>query len=668
MIEIHSKLSGRYIITKPIGSGGMANVYLARDLILDRDVAVKVLKYDFQDDQEAIQRFQREAIAASQLLHHNIVEVYDVDEEQGQQYIVMEYVKGTDLKNFIRERSPLSLELAVNIMSQILSGIEVAHKHGIIHRDIKPQNILITDDNEVKITDFGIAIALSDTSLTQTNTLLGSVHYLSPEQARGSSATIKSDIYAIGAVLYELITGEVPFDGESAVSIALKHFQEDFPRIRDKMDYVPQSLENVILRATAKDPAKRYNSVHEMLMDLSTSLSVIRMNESPFDPDRNLADPESLVITPIRPVRDAEMALNQAEKEKEVVPEEESIVNYDEIPEPKPPKFRRWMIRFASVVLALVVLFGLYTVVSSQLGSTTVPNLAELSLEEAKDKLAKENLMLGEVKQDWDHEIPSGYVIGTDPKAKTSVKKNTAIDLIVSSGREQVELGDYIGQNYEQVRQKLIQAGFIVERHDLYTNNQEEADVILAQSIQAGSRVVPEATSITLTVGSYSQSSVMQEFYNLSLKMVENFADNYGLNVEVDYQYHDFIPKDQVIRQSPNSGTPLQPGDTISVVVSLGQEETEIVPVRIPISIEYVPRYSESDLNQSHPLANVIEVFIGDSKNNINQVAEKFEIKESKEIQITLYIPSNGVGQYRIMRDGDVVDESPEVYPQTPSE
>ena len=211
-MEIGEKLSGRYLLTDTVGQGGMANVFLAHDLILDRDVAVKVLRYDFQDNKDAIRRFQREAMSASQLLHHNIVEVYDVDEEDNQQYIVMEFVKGTDLKTFILQNAPISLELVVSVMSQILSGIDIAHKHRIIHRDIKPQNILITEQNEVKITDFGIAIALSDTSIKQTNTLLGSVHYLSPEQARGSNATTKSDIYALGVVLYELITGSVPFD------------------------------------------------------------------------------------------------------------------------------------------------------------------------------------------------------------------------------------------------------------------------------------------------------------------------------------------------------------------------------------------------------------------------------------------------------------------------
>ena len=260
MIELGKKLNGRYQITGNIGSGGMANVFLAHDLILDRDVAVKVLRFDFQNDQTAIRRFQREALAATELVHPNIVSVYDVGEEDNMQYLVMEYVKGMDLKRYIQTHYPVPYETAVNIMQQILSAISLAHNHQIIHRDLKPQNVLIDNEGVVKITDFGIAIALSETSITQTNTMLGSVHYLSPEQARGSMATKQSDIYALGIILYEMLTGSVPFDGESAVTIALKHFQDDLPSIKALDPNVPQALENVILRATAKEPADRYKS------------------------------------------------------------------------------------------------------------------------------------------------------------------------------------------------------------------------------------------------------------------------------------------------------------------------------------------------------------------------------------------------------------------------
>ena len=241
MLEAGRTLNGRYKIKSLIGTGGMAAVYLAKDLILDRLVAIKVLRLDFRQNDDAMRRFRREALSATQLTHPNIVGVYDVGQSQEMNYIVMEYVEGTDLKDYVRQKGALHPIEAVRIMMQIVSAIAAAHQNRIIHRDIKPQNILIDKEGNVKITDFGIAVALSDTSLTQTNTLLGSVHYLSPEQARGGMATIQTDIYALGIVLYELLTGKVPFDGESAVSIALKHFQEPLPTIVNPTAMVPQS-------------------------------------------------------------------------------------------------------------------------------------------------------------------------------------------------------------------------------------------------------------------------------------------------------------------------------------------------------------------------------------------------------------------------------------------
>lgn len=663
MIDINSKLSGRYIINQLVGSGGMANVYLARDLILDRDVAVKVLRFDFQDNQDAIRRFQREAMAASQLLHHNVVEVYDVDEEDGQQYIVMEYVKGNDLKTFIREKSPVSLELAVNIMSQILSAIDVAHRHNIIHRDIKPQNILITENNEVKITDFGIAVVLSDTSLTQTNTLLGSVHYLSPEQARGGSATVKSDIYALGVVLYELITGEVPYDGESAVSVALKHFQEEFPRVKEHLDYVPQSLENVVMRSTAKSLEHRYGSVQEMLNDLSTSLSVNRMNEKRFDPETDIED--TLIMTPIKPISTASQTLSSVEVKEDFQEDEEEIPQYDELPPiSRPKRLRKLLIQVSVVLLVILLAVGAYALYNQTIRYVTVPDVENLSQAEAMALLEEENISVGNVINNWHDTVVQGNVIETDPEMGERIERDSSVNLVVSSGEEQVQIGDYVGQSYEPIRQMLIEAGFIVERQDLFTNDASQTGTIMAQSLEPGTRVVPGETPITMTVGSYSESSTMQNFYNLSLDMVQSFADGYGLVVDVGYEYSEFIPEGQVISQSPESGTSLYPGDTISVVVSMGAEEEEINSALTPVYIEYLPTYEDNDEEQENPLPNTIQVFIGDEYNNITEVAEEFEITESQLIELTLYISSNGTGQYRILRDGEVYEESNNVIPQ----
>src|SRR5699024_7624896 len=276
-------LNERYRIKRRIGGGGMANVYLGYDLILERNVAIKVLRMEFVNDPEFVERFDREAQAATSLSHPNIVSIYDVGEEDDILYIVMEYIDGLTLKEYVMQHGPLSVEIAVDIMEQLTSAIQHAHENGLIHRDIKPQNVLIDHHGTVKVTDFGIAIALSATALTQTNSVLGSVHYLSPEQARGGKATKKSDIYSLGIVFYELVTGQMPFSGQSPVSIALKHLQNDTPSVRQINPAIPQSVENIILKATTKDPFNRYQSVAEMEHVISISLNPENINEPKFE-------------------------------------------------------------------------------------------------------------------------------------------------------------------------------------------------------------------------------------------------------------------------------------------------------------------------------------------------------------------------------------------------
>lgn len=655
-MEIGETLSGRYQLTGMIGQGGMANVFLARDLILERDVAVKVLRFDFQNNQDAVRRFQREAMSASQLLHHNIVEIYDVEEKEGQQYIVMEYVKGTDLKTFIRNHAPLSLELAVSIMSQILSAIEIAHRNKIIHRDIKPQNILITENNEVKITDFGIAIALTDTSITQTNTLLGSVHYLSPEQARGSNASPRTDIYALGVVLYELITGNVPYDGESAVSVALKHFQEEFPRIRERLDYVPQSLENVVLKATSKNPEHRYASAQSMLADLSTSLSASRMNEPMFKPSQT--NTHATGVKPIKPVT-AKKSHKPALQTKSV----EIHNEYDKVAPITPPRRKRWFLQVVAFLILLVVLAaGGYYAYTQATNYVNIPNVVNLPQGEAESAITKAQLTVGEVTQQWDNTIPQGNIISSNPKASSRVKKNSKVDLVVSNGKEQVEISDYTGMDYETVRAQLREAGFIVESR-LFATTPDKVGKILAQSEAAGSRLVPERTTITFTVGNLAESSRMQDFYNLPLSMAQTFADGYGLVLIVEEVHDDHVPEGRIVGQSVESGTYLALGEEITVKVSKGPEKVVESSASVNVSIEYIPTYAPNDKEQKKPLPNTIQVYIGDTKNNIKEVAREFQITESTEITITLFILENGTGQYRVIRDGEVIEESNTVYP-----
>ena len=279
MVVKGQKINERYEIIKLLGEGGMANVFLAEDIILGRKVAVKVLRGDLAGDEKFVRRFQREALAASSLGHPNIVEMYDVGEDNGDFYIVMEYVDGRNLKQLIKKRGALTFPEVIDIMLQLTDGLSHAHDAYIIHRDIKPQNILILENGLVKITDFGIAMALNNTQLTQTNSVMGSVHYLPPEQAAGKGSTIKSDVYALGILMYELLTGKLPFKGENAVEIALKHMKDPLPSLRRELNDVPQSLENVIIKASAKNPKNRYSSAREMHEDLKTVMDEDRLNE-----------------------------------------------------------------------------------------------------------------------------------------------------------------------------------------------------------------------------------------------------------------------------------------------------------------------------------------------------------------------------------------------------
>ena len=282
MIVKGSKINDRYQIIKTLGEGGMANVYLAHDEILDRNVAVKVLRGDLANDEKFVRRFQREALSASSLSHPNIVEMYDVGEDDGGYYIVMEYVDGKTLKQVLKQRGKLSVTEVVDIMLQVTDGMAHAHDSYIIHRDIKPQNIMILSNGVIKITDFGVATALNSTQLTQTNSVMGTVHYLPPEQANGKGSTIRSDIYSMGIMMYELLTGKVPYKGESAVEIALKHLKEPIPSIRKEIPSIPQSIENIILKACAKNPKNRYSDARSMHEDLLTALDPSRENEKRY--------------------------------------------------------------------------------------------------------------------------------------------------------------------------------------------------------------------------------------------------------------------------------------------------------------------------------------------------------------------------------------------------
>lgn len=620
MIEIGKKLNGRYKIIGNIGSGGMANVFLAHDLILDREVAVKVLRFDFQNDKNAIRRFQREALAATELVHPNIVTVYDVGEEDGMQFLVMEYVKGMDLKRYIQTHYPVPYLQIVDIVQQILSAVALAHQHRIIHRDLKPQNILINEEGVVKITDFGIAIALSETSITQTNSMLGSVHYLSPEQARGSMATNQSDIYAIGIILYEMLTGKVPFDGESAVTIALKHFQDEIPSIRIYDKNVPQSLENVVLKATAKEQADRYKTADEMREDLSTALSPERLNEPRWEP--HALNDETRALTPITDEMIAEQPAEPAVTEPEV---EETADQKQEKPKKKRKKW--WLILPILFIAALLVIGG-YFVFGGGRGDVEIPKVSGDTETVAREKLEAAGLKVAdETEEIADDEIEEGNVVKTDPQEGTEVKKNSEITLYISSGTEKITLKNYEEKNFEDVKAELIKLGFSEDQIKEETKSSDAIGegLIISQSPDVGEKVSPKEDDITFVVSTGPESFAMEDYYGQRIEDVRAALTSKGVPTENIYEQS--APSDEpvgtVINQAPGAGESVITSQTvITLTVSSGQEMVNVPRIigqsrndAVAALNEAGLKYSikeESGYNDSVPAGEVTDVSPGE--------------------------------------------------------
>ncbi|HHA7623602.1 TPA: serine/threonine-protein kinase StkP [Streptococcus pneumoniae] len=594
MIQIGKIFAGRYRIVKQIGRGGMADVYLAKDLILDgEEVAVKVLRTNYQTDPIAVARFQREARAMADLDHPHIVRITDIGEEDGQQYLAMEYVAGLDLKRYIKEHYPLSNEEAVRIMGQILLAMRLAHTRGIVHRDLKPQNILLTLDGTAKVTDFGIAVAFAETSLTQTNSMLGSVHYLSPEQARGSKATVQSDIYAMGIIFYEMLTGHIPYDGDSAVTIALQHFQKPLPSVIAENPSVPQALENVIIKATAKKLTNRYRSVSEMYVDLSSSLSYNRRNESKliFD-ETSKADTKTLpkvsqsTLTSIPKV--------QAQTEHKSIKNPSQAVT-EETYQPQAPKKHRFKMRYLILLASLVlVAASLIWILSRTPATIAIPDVAGQTVAEAKATLKKANFEIGEEKTEASEKVEEGRIIRTDPGAGTGRKEGTKINLVVSSGKQSFQISNYVGRKSSDViaelKEKKVPDNLIkIEEEE---SNESEAGTVLKQSLPEGTTYdLSKATQIVLTVakkattiqlGNYIGRNSTEVISELKQKKVpENL-------IKIEEEESSESEPGTIMKQSPGAGTTYDVSKPTQIVLTVAKKVTSVaMPSYIGSSLEF---------------------------------------------------------------------------------
>ncbi|MBQ6495160.1 MAG: Stk1 family PASTA domain-containing Ser/Thr kinase [Bacilli bacterium] len=534
MLSKGQKINDRYEIIKSIGEGGMANVYLAKDTILERNVAIKVLRGDLENDEKFIRRFQREARSVSDLSHPNIVEVYDVGEEEGQHYIVMEYIEGRTLKQLIQKRGALTIPEVLDIMTQLTDGLSAAHKAYIIHRDIKPQNIMILDNGMIKITDFGIAMTLNATQLTQTNSVMGSVHYLPPEQAAGQTATTKSDIYSSGILMYELITGNLPFKGDNAVEIALKQMKEKLPSIRKQNPLIPQSIENIILKATAKNPKNRYETIEEMHEDLVHALDEDRANENKYNykyPESEIDESKAIPIkdTDIEKPISNNIALPDKEKEEEL--EENEKISDD----------KKRNIIILIVLILFIALIGVIAIINHRNNSSIadVPDVTNMKTKNAQKKL-KEKGFKYEIETEESDEIEEGYVIKTNPKAGSSKKKGSIIKIIESSGPLKSELEDYSGENINEVEEKLNKLGVIVKKEKKEVEKPSEYvgknNTIIDQYPEYDPDTKKELTKDD-TVILYTPD-ILEEYpdmvdENWTLEKVEEFSKDYNLTLVV---------------------------------------------------------------------------------------------------------------------------------------
>lgn len=561
MIAKGQKINDRYEIEKLIGEGGMANVYLAHDTILDRKVAVKVLRGDLAGDEKFVRRFQREALSASSLSHPNIVEIYDVGEDDGNFYIVMEFIEGKTLKQLIKKRGVLSLSETIDIMLQLLDALATAHDSYIIHRDIKPQNIMIKESGLVKITDFGIAMALNSVELTQTNSVMGSVHYLPPEQASGKGSTIRSDIYSLGILMFEMLTGKMPFKGDSAVEIALKHMKEPLPSVRELNPVVPQSVENIIIKAAAKNPKNRYRDVREMAADIKTCLDADKQNENKIVfkyPETDFSDTKTVNVLK-----------KETKEEKEQKPVVKQITDDDKIEKSNKKK----MIVIGSIIAVFAFIMALIVIIIPKVTESKeikIPDVYGMEISKAEDMLKKAGFKI-ESKSKSSDEVDENLVIETEPTKNRYAKKGSTVTIYYSSGTKKIEIEDYVGQNVYEVKAKLELSGIVVVIEEKEVTDSEKYEgkeqLIIEQSVSSGEKIA-SGEKIVLYIPKILTTYPDMVTDAWSLDRATEFCEKYGLTIKVVYMETASVEENTILAQSPKAGEEVFENDVFKVTVA----------------------------------------------------------------------------------------------------
>ena len=593
---INKIICNRYKILDHLGTGGMATVWLGYDTILDRQVAIKTFKID-ANDEDAVKRFNREAKAVTSLSHPNIVSIYDVENEGEFYYLILEYVKGMTLKDYMIKNPRIPIETIVHIAKQIASGLSHAHQNGIIHRDIKPQNILMNDNLTCKITDFGIARAYGDTTLTQTNQMLGTVYYLSPEQARGNVATAQSDIYSLGILIFEMITGQIPFKGESAVAIALKHLQEELPDIDKYRENVPQSVKNIVLKATMKNPNERYISSKELFEDLSTVLNPERLYENKYTGFKIPAQPannynETQYVDNSSNNNQYDYAdYNNEDDEYYYDYNQDNRNNNGRYQQNNKPKNNYNNVSkrdekeetskakhiFLAIVAIITIVVGTFFIYNYVIGSNSVsaPDVRNKTLEEAKVVIVKAGLEVGDVTEVASDDVKEKTVIDSDPKAGKKVKKGSKVDLRVSSGKKTVDMPNFVGMDEETVKKNASKLGFKNITVEKVESNSYDTGKVISQNIRAGMEIIPKEKELIIQVSTGKKKVTMPNLVGEDSTTVESTVASYGFkNVTYREEYSD-KEAGIVISQSIKTGSNIVPSDeSLEIVISKGKERS----------------------------------------------------------------------------------------------
>lgn len=606
-------LADRYEILEQIGTGGMSDVYRAKCHKLNRFVAIKVLKKEYSEDKTFVSKFRAEAQAAAGLTHPNIVNVYDVGDENGIYYIVMELVEGITLKKYIEKKGKIPYKEAVSIAIQVAKGMQAAHSHHIVHRDIKPQNIIISRDGKVKVTDFGIAKAASSSTITSST--MGSVHYISPEQARGGYSDERSDIYSFGITLFEMLTGTVPFDGDSTVSVAVQHIQEEIPKPSTVADGIPVSIDMIVLKCTQKKTERRYQDAAELIADLKKSLvapdenfvKMMPVYNAPGQPETVQAAEESSENNDEQENQNSNESMVENKKDSEDIDDElldDELLDDDDDEEDiddenndKLDKIFKWI---GAGIIALIVIITIFVVAKLFIGGSSnkkeeetttqaqtttaaskedaskkvsVPSVIGKTEEEAKTTL--NSLGLGyKATYQPSNTIPEGTVISQGTSSGTKVAKNTTITLSISSGPESSSVPNVVGQDQVGASSLLESAGFKVSVKQSYSDSVEQGKVI-SQSPSGSTTVSPGSTvTITVSQGKETKMVTVPNVVGMNSTDAQNTLTSLGLNYSIVETKDTNVEKGKVISTSPSAGQQVEEGTSVKIYVSKGQETT----------------------------------------------------------------------------------------------